>query len=284
MSWCGGHKGPPRQTHWGAPDGVSSLGLLHAWLASLESKCVVNWRNLDVWNVRPGQITTPWDRPAAARRAAVFDTLVRLVPNGAPVLKAASEVCIFGPVCCSNASYRFETFDSEEIAAHLDMLPTEYEEQFAQYFMSFGGRVPLPTSAIVPPEIHARILWRAQFESSFGEYGARKGQVALSEYTFEKLLGFRSPFNWRLSSKLELTLCLMRACKEVALRAAMRWHRVLLRHGPCERPYELLSAYREQQPELGRWSDMDYSPVGWVSVGMKRVRDTSYENVFLTVL
>jgi hypothetical protein len=286
-SWCGTHFGAPLQAKWGRQDDVSRLERLQEWLASLERELVVRWRNLGAWNVQMGDEKGRWDEHMSARAVAIFDTLVHFVP-GAPTISSGPPALTFGPFHYSRFEQQFHMprlGEYEKIAAQLDMLPTEDEKGFAQHFMTPSGGIPLPMDPTVPPEIHARVLWRAQFEGRVGFGPVNRHQVIIDNGMLARLLGVPpSPF-WFFTSNHELTMGLLRASKEVALRAAKRWHKLLVVKGACNRPYELLNDYGTLRPELSFWSEWDHHPVGWLRVGNTvQIGPVFYEKVFLTVL
>ncbi|MCV2371291.1 hypothetical protein LNV07_24645, partial [Paucibacter oligotrophus] len=288
-SWCGSYNGSPRQTRWGGPIGIIGLECLSGWLASLENDEFVHWRNLDVWNIERGAETWEWDSRMRERGVAIFDTLLRLVPEG-PASSPGSPVSTLGPFWYScNATWRQPRLgEYEKLAAELEMLPTDDDQRFAQHFTLYSDGVPVPTNPIVPPEVHARVLWRAQFEGRVGFGMVNRHQVIIDNGLLARLLGFEPSQSWFFVSNRELTMGLLQACKEVALRAARRWHQSLLLKGTCLRPYELLDDHADQRRELGFWSEWDHHPIAWVSLGKRHRPQPSnlpvWERVYLAVL
>ena len=288
-SWCGRFGGTSRQTSWSRPAEVSGLERLHGWLAGLENESVVNWRNLGVWEMQPGDEMGRWDDHLRDRAVAVFDTLLRVVPE-APTTSPASPVSVSGPFWYSNnvpiENPRLGEY--EAVAAELEMLPTDDEKRFEQHFTLYSDGVPLPTNPIVPPEIHARVLWRAQFEGRVGFGMVNRHQVIIDNGMLTRLLGLPPSRFWAFISNRGLRMGLLQACKEVALRAARRWHKCLLLKGRCDRPHELLGDHQQQRRELGFWSEWDHHPIGWVSVGPSRPLSPGavnpFQKVYLVVL
>lgn len=146
---------------WVPPGELYRLDPIHRWLARINDSKVIYWINVSKWNVTRVSSEGADDR----KRCAVFRILrSQLVEEDLPesILEQNPRILGSYPVDPNNARKELSAAEYGDILGRLSMPPELRQYRSHLLTPSFG--VAVPTNPIVPPELHAHLIWRAQFE------------------------------------------------------------------------------------------------------------------------
>lgn len=251
---------------WTSPDNLHRLDPIHRWLTLLGNSKGISWINVSEWNAT--RISPEADE--SNRREAVFAALsTRLAESGVPESNQAQKLNALGP------------FRLDSNRACKDLAQNEYDEvlqrltipnaihQYRQNFLvpSFG--VPVPIDPVVPPELHAHLIWRAQFEWVSSTHSQLYSRIDFSRNVIPDLLNTgKTTFEFPLDDRA-LRDGVLKAVWVAALKIAIEWHQKILFFQRQDFPpadHHWLTSVDRWAGRLGCWKDRRYFPVGVITV------------------
>ncbi len=262
-STCGTSFGGARGTGerldaWAAPCDLSGLIPINEWLARVEDAQLLNWINLDDWHC--ASLNCP--DPAVFRRRAIFRALLTVLPDPR-ITTSQQPVEIFGPYALDEdpAAAELSLAEYSEIAHKLT--PARNTRRHHNGFRTPSFRVEVPVDASVPPEVHAKLLWRAQFETGATIDPFRSPPLELRSRVVSSFLGQQwneVPFGGK-----QVKEGLLAAAWAASLRIARDWHDLVAQfrneHGPRAN-HHWLTANSRWASHLGWWAEHRCCPVG----------------------
>lgn len=204
------------------------------------------------------------------RRHAVFGVLsTRLpeenVPESSPDLKPS----VFGPYRLGSVttSRNLTQAEYDDILCQLIVPPAIL--QYRQYFLTPSFGVAVPVDPVVPPELHAHLIWRAQFERVSSTYSQLYSRSEFCRNAIPRLLNTTgNPLEVSIDNRA-LRAGVMRAAWLAALKIAIEWHRMLVgfrQQDLAQADHRWLVAVDRWANRLGCWRDRSYFPVGVIKV------------------
>lgn len=251
---------------WRPPDELHRLNWIHTWLRKINDHQNIDGTLTSTWN------TTPFLEEGEDHywRRAVFALLCRLFPD--PIIcppKSVRNLSVFGPFPFNLSFPRPSKYESVNPSKLLRHLPwgCKFEDHRLKLRMpSFGVLVPDDPS--VPPSIHAKIIFHAQFEHlnydlddwGFGTWLSSRAIVEVLDDRYHRV-AFKG-FEDKTFVKAILEATLM-----AAERIANEWNRLLLgmsRSDTTRINDEWLTACTRWASRLGCWREQGYFPIGLI--------------------
>lgn len=257
---------------WVSPSHLDRLAPIHRWLQRMDDSKVIQWMNVSKWS-----LTRETSEGADThKRRAVFNVLSSQVAEGTvPKCSLEKNSCLFGP-------YRVDLDTPSQ-----DLTPAEYEgvlgrlttpselRQYRSHFLTPSFGVSVPTDPIVPPELHAHLIWRAQFEAVFSTYTQWYSRSEFCRNVIPRVLNaVGNPLELSLSNSAVIDGVLGAAWLS-ALQIAKEWNQTLISFGKQESTranLPWLVAVDRWANRLGCWRGRNFFPVGLI-----RVKDAATE-------
>lgn len=248
---------------WGPVADVSKLEHVHEWLKRVEDRARIQWLNIDAWQ---GGASTDRDRTRA-----VMEILLRVVPPDSLIFWPGHPVDVFGPyeVDLRERPSPLTLTEYGELAK--EIVPPGGIQDYADYFRTPSTtEVPIPLRLTVPPELHAKLIWRTQFEPS----------VALAELDAEPTTLHPDALSGLLGSLPDWARCiadapnpqlrrgLLLAAWHAAKRTANAWFGELHDLGLWKIERNTMSwygAFNSHLGSLGRWQRHAHCPIGMIA-------------------
>lgn len=258
---------------WKSPEQIYRLNPVHRWLERIHSSKELHWVNVTEWSATR---LSP-EGADEYRRYAVFGVLSsRFLPEkDVPESNFDQKLDVFGPYALgSNMDSQDLTQEEYDGILRRLILPTDLQ-QYRKHFRTPSFGVAVPTNPVVPPHLHAHLIWRAQFEKVSSIYSQFYSRSDFCHTAIPRLLNtaqdrLEVPLSNRALSEGVLT-----AAWTAALKIATEWHRTLvsfrqLTFAQADRQW-LVSVDRWAN-RLGCWRDRNYFPIAVI-----KVRDTATE-------
>jgi len=140
--------------------------------------------------------------------------------------------------------------------------------QYRQHFRipSFG--VAVPDDPVVPPELHAHLIWRAQFVQVSSIYSQLYSRLEFSRNVIPCLLNTaRSGLDFYPSR--ELWEGILKAAWVAALKIAIEWNQMLAhfrQYDFSQAEHQWLTSVDRWAGRLGCWKHRRYFPIGLIKV------------------
>lgn len=257
---------------WTPPEHLYRLDPILCWLERINDSKEIHWVNVSEWSatrLSPDGANDP-------KRYAVFGVLSSRLPEAtAPESNLDQKPSVFGPYrlgsvtpspCLTQPEY-------DDILRQL-ILPTELR-QYRQHFLTPSFGVAVPVDPVVPPELHAHLIWRAQFERVSSTYSQLYSRLEFCRDAIPRLLNTaRNPLNISVDNRA-LKAGVLRAAWLAALKIAIDWNRMLVsfrQQDLAQAHQQWLIAVDRWANRLGCWRDRSYFPVGVI-----KVKDTATE-------
>jgi hypothetical protein len=161
----------------------------------------------------------------------------------------------------------------EDVLGRLSM-PYEFQ-QYRSHLLTPNFGVAVPTDPIVPPELHAHLIWRAQFERVSSTYTQLYSRSEFCRNAIPGLLNLvRTPLELSLGNRT-ITEGVLGAAWLAALEIAKEWNQTLISFHKLDSPHAdlpWLIAVDRWANRLGCWRIRSYFPVGVI-----KVKDTATE-------
>lgn len=250
---------------WRPPDHLHRLDFIHQWLREINDEQRILWPGALGWN------TTRFleDGEDQHRRRAVFAALRTLVPNSKiPSPKSAPGLDIFGPFSVDISFERplqYLSVPAYDIARQLPR-GCELDDYRRNLRMpSFG--VPVPDDPTVPPLVHAKLIFRAQFELLSDVLEERRFSTVFSSNEIMELLSAQRSISFKMLEDKTFVRAVLAATRMAAEKIANEWHRLLLginRTDTTRFNESWLTACNRWSGRLGCWREHGYFPIGLI--------------------
>jgi hypothetical protein len=233
----------------------------------------VHWINVSEWAVTRGSPKEAEDR----KRSTVFAALSSQFPTEhSPKSRLKRKPSILGPYrIASNKT--LQELTSDEYADVLSRLTMPLElQQYRNHLLTPSFGVAVPTDPIVPPELHAHLIWRAQFERVSSLYTHLYSRSEFFRTAILGLLRVESPYYELSLDCSAITEGVMGAAWLAALEIANEWNKTLIRiHklNSTQANLHWLTAVDQWANRLGCWRNRKYFPVGAIRVNDKAINE-----------
>lgn len=247
---------------WKVPANIQRLSPLHSWLDRINGSRELQWVSAAKWSAT--RISA--ERTNEYTQQALFEVLrARLLPDDEiPESSQVQRPEVFGPIHLSNASpagHNLTQSDYNDILRQL-ALPADLR-QFRRHFRTPSFGVAVPTSCVVPPELHAHLIWRAQFEKVSSTYSESYSRAEFCR-ELPRLLNTGM-------GEAEIPICsaqiskgILEAAWAASLRIAVEWHRLLIKSSSTslDQPdRDWLISVDRWANRLGCWRHREFFPI-----------------------
>lgn len=248
-----------RPDAWHPPEHLDRLEFIHQWLKKIDDYWHISWPSLTGWD------TTKLldDEYGENRRRTIFGVIIHFVPApNVPSPTIDLNLQIFGP-------YRLtEDLQSKYLEMpnyHFSELALESSkiDGYRQYFRTPSFGIPVPDDPVVPPAIHAAIIWTAQakqFAQIQHDNAATLGLKWDKTHSHQTFFGEAKNSELVRQGFLAATWC-------AALRIATEWHQLLIdlrKSKPSDFDDNWRIACDRWSSRLGSWIKNVFFPVGEV--------------------
>ncbi len=259
-----------RPEAWIPPVKANCLDPIQNWLKKVGDSQLIHWGNLSEWSATCLQR----ENDDTDRRRLVFNILRTLLPiENAPTFKAVQNLRIFGPYDLSTKQTDDLTqIEYDQILGHFQSSIDHYR----QFLLTPSFGVAVPINPIVPPRVHARMIWRAQFERVSSLYSQSYSRLDFSRNVISDLLNVKGNFRGLTMGRRDIRHAIFSATWVAALNIAREWNRLLV-------DIQGLNAYHVSDQwlvsvdrwahRLGCWKDHGYFPIGAITL-----KDASAQN------
>ena len=266
---------------WIPPDNLDRLSSIHQWLRKIEDYWCLGWPTVSGWD------TTKFveEGEDIYRRRAIFAVLRTLVPDRSiPCPKFEPNVKILGPFAITrNLPPLFLT--QLESQATRKLRPGSEIGEYRRNLRTPSFGVPVPDTPLVPPTIHAKLIWRAQFENTVDDLDEHTFPTEFSLNTISDLLNARLTIPSEAFGDTTIVEAALAATWLVAERIAAEWHRLLVDLCSSCNTTRIdegwLTACNRWARRLGRWKDNGYFPIGVV---IARDPKSGASRLYLTIV
>lgn len=255
---------------WKSPGDLNRLDSIHRLLKRIDDSTEFHWINVSEWSL--ARISSG-DADNHKRRI-VFDVLRSQLPDESiPESSLEEKPRIFGPyrVDPDMAFQQLTQAEYEDVLGRL-LTPPELKKH-RNYFLTPSFGVAVPTDPIVPPELHAHLIWRAQFERVSSTYSQFYSRWEFCRNAIPGLFtGVSPPVELSLSS-IAIMEGVLGASWLAALEIAKEWNQTLVgfcKQNSIQPNLQWLTAVDQWANRLGCWRNRSYFPVGVI-----RVADTA---------
>lgn len=257
---------------WTSPENLYRLNPIHCWLDRINNPKEIHWTNVSEWSATRLSPEGADDH----RQYAVFGVLSsRLPEENVPESNVDLKPSAFGPYRLGSVmpSQFLTQAEYDDILRSL-IVPTELR-QYRRYFLTPSFGVAVPVDPVVPPELHAHLIWRAQFEKVSSTYSQLYSRLEFCYDVIPRLLNAaRNPLEISIDNRA-VSAGVLRAAWFAALNIAIEWHRMLVSLRQQDLPQtdqQWLVVVDRWANRLGCWRDRSYFPVGVITV-----KDTATE-------
>lgn len=264
---------------WRPPEQLDRLDLIHQWLRKIDDYWCFSWPSVSKWD------TTRFleEGEEEHRRRAVFAVLGTLAPDpNLPSPKLGPNVEIFGPYPLTNnqASEHFMPLSSQ---AFRQLLSETKLDQYRRNLRTPSFGIAVPDDPIVPPSIHAALIWRAQFKRNAEVLDWNTFSMKSIADVVPDLMDPRQTITSRTLFSERIKQGVLAATWCAANRIATEWHHLLINlRDICTIPFDegWLTACTRWNGRLGCWRDYGYFPVGKI---ITRDPTSGNANLYLVV-
>jgi hypothetical protein len=253
---------------WATPEHVKRLDPIHLWLERVNASKDIHWINVSGWSATRQAAIGSRDHT----RYAVFGILrSQLLPDEAvPESNLDQKPEVFGPfpLAPSAKSSAYLTQAEYDNILRRMVLPASLN-QYSKHFRTPSFGVAVPVSHLVPPHLHAHLIWRAQFEkvtSIFSEPYSRSGFCSVA---IPKLLNTkRNPLEIPISNR-SISEGILMATWSASLKIAIDWHQMQISFWEvplADAEQRWLIAVDQWANRLGCWRNRDYFPIAVIKV------------------
>lgn len=252
-----------RPDAWRPPEHLYRLDPIHQWLKKIEDYWCISWPSVSAWE------TTQFleEGEEKHRRRAVFNVLSMLAPD--PNLSSstlAPNVEIFGPIALAS-DQPLEHLTSMVHPDTRQLLPRNELSKHRRNLRMPSFGVAVPDDPIVPPSVHATLIWCAQFELDAETLDGQGIPTGLIADVIPDLLNTHPRMPSGELVKTSITQSALAATWSAANRIAIEWHRLLIDlRRETATPFEVgwRTACNLWIRRLGCWRNYGYFPVGEV--------------------
>lgn len=205
-------------------------------------------------------------------RYAVFGVLrSRLLPdNTVPESNLDQEPEVFGPFVVTQGVKSSPDLTEAEYGTILRRiaLPTELQN-YREHFRTPSFGVAVPVSPLVPPHLHAHLIWRAQFEKVTSIYCEPYSRSNFCAVAIPQLLNVKVNLLESMISNRLINEGILTATWNASVKIAVEWHRMQLSFRevpPPEAERSWLIAVDRWANRLGCWRHRNYFPIAMIKV------------------
>lgn len=253
---------------WTTPEHLDRLDPIHRWLERINASKDIHWVNVSGWSAT-------LQSPEGTRdhtRYAVFGVLrSRLLPDEAvPESTLDQKPDVFGPFPLAQGARLSPDLTQAEYDNILRRiaLPAELQD-YKNHFRTPSFGVAVPVSALVPPHLHAHLIWRAQFQKVSSIYSEPYSRSDFCSMAIPKLLNTRMNRSEKPIGNRSFSEGILTATWNASLKIAVEWHQMQIsfREIPLpEAERRWLIAVDRWANRLGCWRDRNYFPIAVVKV------------------
>lgn len=251
---------------WASPKDLYRLDPIHRWLKRMDDSKEIHWINVSEWTVTRGSPKGAEDR----KRRTVFAALnSEFLTKHSPKSKLKNKPSILGPYqITSNKMPQELTPDEYEGVLSRLVMPPELQ-QYRSHLLTPSFGVAVPIDPIVPPELHAHLIWRAQFERVSSLYTQLYSRSEFFRNAILGLLRVESPYYELSLESPAITEGVLGAAWLAALEIAQEWNKTLVslrKLNSTQANLRWLTAVDQWANRLGCWRNRKHFPVGAIRV------------------
>lgn len=267
---------------WSTPDRLDRLDPIHTWLERINTSKDIHWMNVSEWS-------TTLQSPEGTRdhtRDAVFAVLrSRLLPDKTvPESSLDQKPEVFGPFVLTQGAKSSPDLTEAEYGTILRRiaLPPELQK-YREHFRTPSFGVAVPVGSLVPPHLHAHLIWRAQFQKVTSIYCEPYSRFDFCAVAVPQLLNMKVN---RLEAKISnrrISDGILGATWNASLKIAVEWHKMQIsfREVPLpEAERRWLIAVDRWANRLGCWRHRNYFPIAVIKV---KDRITGQDHLYFVV-
>lgn len=251
---------------WISPGDVDRLDPIHRWLKQMDDSKEIHCLNLSSWS-----LTSIFSEDADEQKLrAIFRVLSsQTTGDDVPESDLENKSNIFGPYQLNKnkTSQDYTKLKYARTLYKLIGLPETWKYRSHLITPSFG--VEVPVRAIVPPELHAKLILAAQFK----HVPYTCGKVKYMAYFFQDVIpGILNTERFKFELPLESTAIaegVFNAIWFAALKIAKIWNQTLVgtqNDNSSQADINCLSTVDEWANRLGCWRRRSYFPIGVIKV------------------